>query len=182
MAAGRGGPSRQRSSEQAPPDAATARRRLRRAEEKPEVARQLAAIDVEVAYVTAYDAAYDAAPVAITAHMLATGLRVPARPRAHETVAIYGEAGISTPGVRECQRMRHRRIRADDGDVILGVADFSAPTPPISWPQSRRISGDTRRECRVTRCSPIPGRSGGCVEARSRRSTEPPNSSDGQIS
>lgn len=40
--------------EQVPPDGATARRRLLRAEEKLEVARQLAAIDVEVAYVTAY--------------------------------------------------------------------------------------------------------------------------------
>ncbi len=82
--------------ERVPRDLATARLRLHRAEEKLAVANTLATIDIEVAYVTAYDAAR----VALTAHMLAAGLRVPARPRAHETVGIYGEAAISTSGVR----------------------------------------------------------------------------------
>ncbi len=67
--------------ERVPRDLATARLRLHRAEEKLAVANTLATIDIEVAYVTAYDAAR----VALTAHMLAAGLRVPARPRAHET-------------------------------------------------------------------------------------------------
>jgi len=69
--------------ERVPRDLATARLRLHRAEEKLAVANTLATIDIEVAYVTAYDAAR----VALTAHMLAAGLRVrrghaPTRPRA----------------------------------------------------------------------------------------------------
>lgn len=108
--------------ERVPPDLSTARLRLRRAEEKLAVANTLATIDIEVAYVTAYDAAR----VALTAHMLAAGLRVPAWPRAHETVGIYGEAAISTSGVREFQRMRRRRNKAEYDDIVLGLADLSA--------------------------------------------------------
>lgn len=108
--------------ERVPPDLSTARLRLRRAEEKLAVANTLATIDIEVAYVTAYDAAR----VALTAHMLAAGLRVPARSRAHETVGMYGEAAISTSGVREFQRMRRRRNKAEYDDIVLGLADLSA--------------------------------------------------------
>ena len=58
--------------EQVPADRASALARLARGEEKLEAARKIAAIDVEVAYVTAYDATR----VALTAHMLAAGYRV----------------------------------------------------------------------------------------------------------
>lgn len=107
--------------EPVPADLDTALRRLARAEEKLAVARGLASVDVEVSYVTAYDAAR----VAFTAHMLAAGLRVPARPRAHETVGSYAEATIAVPSAREFQRMRRRRNKAEYDDVVLGAADLA---------------------------------------------------------
>lgn len=58
--------------EHVPADRANALVRLTRAEEKLGVAHKIAAIDVEVAYVTAYDAAR----IAVTARMLAAGYRV----------------------------------------------------------------------------------------------------------
>jgi hypothetical protein len=64
-------------------------------------AQKIAAIDIEVAYVTAYDAAR----IAITSHMLSLGYRVRAAPRAHEAVGAYAEAMINTPSASEFQRM-----------------------------------------------------------------------------
>lgn len=52
-----------------PADVAAGRARLARAERKLTAARKIAAIDVEVAYVTAYDATR----IAVTAHMLSIG-------------------------------------------------------------------------------------------------------------
>ena len=59
--------------EQIPADRPSAEVRLARAEEKLDAARRIAAIDTEIAYVTAYDAMR----IAVTAHMLAAGYRVP---------------------------------------------------------------------------------------------------------
>src|SRR3954447_23232281 len=83
-----------------PVDRPTALVRLSRAEEKLEVARTIAAIDVEVAFVTGYDATR----IAVTAHMLAAGYRVRAIAGSHEAVGIYAEAVIATPSALEFQR------------------------------------------------------------------------------
>jgi hypothetical protein len=58
--------------ERVPADHPNSLVRLARAEEKLDAARKIAAIDVEVAYVTGYDATR----IAVTAHMLAAGYRV----------------------------------------------------------------------------------------------------------
>ena len=78
--------------EQIPADQLSAELRLARAEEKLDAARKIAAIDVEVAYVTAYDAMR----IAVTAHMLALGYRVRAISAAHEAVGIYAETMITS--------------------------------------------------------------------------------------
>lgn len=108
--------------EQVPADRASALVRLTRAEEKLDTARKIAAIDVEVAYVTGYDAAR----IAVTAHMLAAGYRVRAVAGAHEAVGIYAEAVIASPSTREFQRMRRRRNKAEYDDIAIGRADLTA--------------------------------------------------------
>jgi hypothetical protein len=108
--------------EQVPADRASALVRLTRAEEKLDAARKIAAIDVEVAYVTGYDATR----IAVTAHMLAGGYRVRAVAGSHEAVGIYAEAVIASPSTREFQRMRRRRNKAEYDDVVIGRADLTA--------------------------------------------------------
>lgn len=108
--------------EQVPADRASALARLTRAEEKLEAARKIAAIDVEVAYVTGYDATR----IAVTAHMLAAGYRVRAIAGSHEAVGIYTEAVIASPSAREFQRMRRRRNKAEYDDIAIGRADLTA--------------------------------------------------------
>lgn len=108
--------------EQVPADRASALARLTRAEEKLEAARKIAAIDVEVAYVTGYDATR----IAVTAHMLAAGYRVRAIAGSHEAVGIYTEAVIASPSARELQRMRRRRNTAENDDIAIGRADLTA--------------------------------------------------------
>jgi hypothetical protein len=108
--------------EHVPADQGSARLRLARAREKLDAARQIAKIDVEIAYVTGYDAAR----IAVTAHMLANGYRVRAIAGAHEAVGIYGEALIATPSIREFQRMRRRRNKAEYDDIVIGRADLEA--------------------------------------------------------
>lgn len=108
--------------EQVPADRASALIRLTRAEEKLETARKIAAIDVEVAYVTGYDATR----IAVTAHMLAAGYRVRAVAGSHEAVGIYAEAVIASPSAREFQRMRRRRNKAEYDDIVIGRADLTA--------------------------------------------------------
>jgi hypothetical protein len=108
--------------EQVPADRPSALARLTRAEEKLKAARQIAAIDIEVAYVTGYDATR----IAVTAHMLAAGYRVRAIPGSHEAVGIYAEAMIVSPSAREFQRMRRRRNKAEYDDIAIGRADLVA--------------------------------------------------------
>jgi len=108
--------------EQVPTDRPSALLRLRRAEEKLGVARQIATIDVEVAYVTAYDATR----IAVTAHMLANGYRAQAIARAHEAVGDYAEAMITSPSSREFQRMRRRRNKAEYDDIVISRVDLAA--------------------------------------------------------
>src|SRR3954454_8795449 len=108
--------------EQVPADRPTAVLRLARAEEKLEAARQIAAIDVEVAYVTAYDAVR----IAVTGHMLANGYRARAIGRAHEAVGEYAEVVIASPSATEFHRMRRRRNKAEYDDIVIGRADLTA--------------------------------------------------------
>lgn len=108
--------------EYVPADRASALVRLARAQEKLEAARKIAAIDVEVAYVTAYDATR----IAVTAHMLAAGYRVRAVTGAHEAVGVYAEAVIRSPSTREFQRMRRRRNKSEYDDIAIGRADLTA--------------------------------------------------------
>jgi hypothetical protein len=108
--------------EQVPADRPAAKLRLARAEEKLKSARKIAAIDVEIAYVTAYDAMR----VAVTAHMLSLGYRVRAIAAAHEAVGSYAEAMINSPSTSEYQRMRRRRNKAEYDDITIGSADLTA--------------------------------------------------------
>lgn len=107
--------------EQVPADRPSALVRLTRAEEKLDAARKIAAIDVEVAYVTGYDATR----IAVTAHMLAAGYRVRAVAGTHEAVGIYAEAVITSPSTREFQRMRRRRNKAEYDDIAIGRAELT---------------------------------------------------------
>jgi hypothetical protein len=107
--------------EQIPADRPSAELRLARAEEKLEAARKIAAIDTEIAYVTAYDAMR----IAVTAHMLSVGYRVPGIAGAHEAVGIYAEATISSPGTTEYQRIRRRRNKFEYDDITIGKADLT---------------------------------------------------------
>jgi len=108
--------------ERVPADRPSAQLRLARAEEKLEAARKIAAIDTEVAYVTAYDAMR----IAVTAHMLSLGYRVRAIAGAHEAVGIYAEAMINSPNTLEYQRIRRRRNKSEYDDITIGQADLTA--------------------------------------------------------
>jgi uncharacterized protein (UPF0332 family) len=107
--------------EQVPADRPSAELRLGRAEDKLKAAHKIAAIDVEIAYVTAYNAMR----IAVTAHMLALGYRVRAIAAAHEAVDIYAESMIISPSASEYQRMRRRRNKAEYDDITIGIADLT---------------------------------------------------------
>lgn len=86
--------------------------------------------------------------------MLAAGLRVPARPRAHETVGIYGEATIETSGAQEFQRMRRRRNKAEYDDIVLGSADLAiVPLRCVSLCSTRNASSPKIFVVRLARSS-----------------------------
>jgi hypothetical protein len=108
--------------EQVPADRSSADLRLARAEDKLDAARKIAAIDAEIAYVTAYDAMR----IAVTAHMLSLGYRVRAIAAAHEAVGIYAEAMITSPSTSEYQRIRRRRNKSEYDDITIGIADLTA--------------------------------------------------------
>lgn len=108
-----------------PADPATAAARLAKAEQHLSTASRLAGDDNEVAY----GSLYDAARKAVTAHMLAHGLRAPAgKPGAHEVVGLYAVERVVDPSgsVREFQRMRRRRNKAEYDDIVLGRLDVEA--------------------------------------------------------
>jgi hypothetical protein len=95
-----------------PADRATALVRLDRADQHLATCAALIGHDNEVAY----GSLYDAARKAITAHMLANGLRLPGRAGAHEAVGIYAaeRIGDSSGSVGEFQRLRRNRSEYDD--------------------------------------------------------------------
>lgn len=104
-----------------PADRATALVRLARAEQHLETAAALVGHDNEVAY----GSLYDAARKAVTALLLANGLRVPAKPGAHEAVGIYAMNVLTDPSgsVGQFQRLRRQRNRSEYDDIIVGKQD-----------------------------------------------------------
>jgi hypothetical protein len=107
--------------EQVPVDRPSAQLRLARAQERLDAARKIAAIDVEVAYVTAYDVMR----LAVAAHMLSLGYRIRGVAGAHEAVGIHAEAMIASPSTSEYQRIRRRHNKSEYDDVTIGRADFT---------------------------------------------------------
>lgn len=109
-----------------PADADAARARLQVADQHLATARLLLAdgTDLEIAYV----ALYDAARKAITAAMLATGLRAANRSGAHEAVAIWcaETLGPACPAAGRFDALRRRRNRSEYDDLLLGSADVAA--------------------------------------------------------
>lgn len=107
--------------ETVPVDRSTAVARLRRAEQHLVTAAALLGQDNDVAY----GSLYDAARKAVTAHMLANGLRAPARAGAHETVGLYAIERVpdSTGAVGEFQRIRRRRNKSEYDDIGIGNQD-----------------------------------------------------------
>jgi hypothetical protein len=106
-----------------PADPETARARLRVAAQHLATARGLLAdgSDLEIAYV----ALYDAARKAVTAAMLAVGLRAANRSGAHEAVAAWcvEVLGPRSPASRRFDALRRRRNRSEYDDLALSHAD-----------------------------------------------------------
>jgi hypothetical protein len=110
--------------EAVPADQRSAAARLTKSAQHLTTALALVSVDNDVAYT----ALYDAARKAVTAHMLACGLRVPSGPGAHEAVGIYALERIpdATGSVRQYQRLRRTRNRSEYTDTVLGVVQVTA--------------------------------------------------------
>jgi HEPN domain len=111
--------------QQVPEDRDAARARLTVAEQHLATASRLLAegMDLEIAYV----ALYDAARKAITAAMLAAGIRAANRAGAHEAVAIWA-AEVLGPGCAAARRfdaLRRRRNRSEYDDMVLSGTDVT---------------------------------------------------------
>ena len=107
--------------EHVPADRTAALTRLQVAETHLVTAAALVTVDNDVAYT----ALYDAARKAIVAHMLANGLRAPARMGAHEAVGIYANESIPDPAgsMTQFQQMRRRRNKSEYDNLLLGRQD-----------------------------------------------------------
>jgi hypothetical protein len=110
--------------ERVPGDQEAARRRLAACEQHLASAEMLADSDPAMAYA----ALYDAARKALTAHLLARGLRVTNRAGAHEAIGVYATTEVEDPtgSVRRFQTMRLRRNRSEYQDVPVGVQEVAA--------------------------------------------------------
>lgn len=110
--------------EQVPADPATAQARLLRADQHLTTAAGLVGIDNDVAYTSLYDAARKA----ITAHMLAHGLRAPGKTGAHQAIGDYALERVPDPSgaVADFQRLRKRRNRSEYDDILIGYLDVAA--------------------------------------------------------
>jgi hypothetical protein len=111
--------------QQVPADADAAAARLTVAEQHLGTARRLLAeqLDLEMAYV----ALYDAARKAVTAAMLASGVRAANRAGAHEAVAIWCAENLSphSPAGRRFDALRRRRNRSEYEDLVLSGTDVA---------------------------------------------------------
>lgn len=108
-----------------PADPGTARTRIAVADQHLATARRLLAedLDLEIAYV----ALYDAARKAVTAAMLAAGLRAANRAGSHEAVAIWcaETLGPRCPAARRFDALRRRRNRSEYDDLLLSGTDVA---------------------------------------------------------
>jgi hypothetical protein len=101
--------------EELPPDPAGARGRLEGAQRHLRSAARVADDDPDAAYALLYDAARKA----VTAHMLAVGLRPRNAPGAHEATALYAAVALSGSGPQELDRMRRFRNRIEYGTTYF---------------------------------------------------------------
>ena len=113
--------------ERVPADSRAALERLRTCEQHLHSADLLSGADPAMAYA----ALYDAARKAVTAHMLAHGLRATNRAGAHEAVGLYAAVEVHDPtgSVLRFQSMRLKRNRSEYQDQPVGrrevLADLS---------------------------------------------------------
>ncbi|MCY7340941.1 MAG: HEPN domain-containing protein [Pseudonocardia sp.] len=111
--------------QQVPADPGTARARLTVAEQHLDTAGRLLAedLDLEIAYV----ALYDAARKAVTAAMLAAGVRATHRGGAHEAVAIWcaQTLGPRSAAAKKFDALRRRRNRSEYDDLVLSGTDVT---------------------------------------------------------
>ncbi len=112
--------------ESVPADAETAASRIAVARQHLDTAGRLLeeGLDLEIAYT----ALYDAARKAVTAAMLAAGLRAANRTGAHEAVAVWCAEilGPRTAAARRFDALRRRRNRSEYDDLVLGRTDVEA--------------------------------------------------------
>jgi hypothetical protein len=101
--------------EELPADPAGARGRLEAAQRHLRSAARVAEDDPDAAYALLYDAARKA----VTAHMLAVGLRARNAPGAHEATALYAATALSGRGPRELDRIRRFRNRIEYGTTYF---------------------------------------------------------------
>jgi len=99
-----------------PADPHGAHARLVAARRHLESANRLATDDPDAAYAVLYDAARKA----VSAHMLAAGLRARNAPGAHEATALYAVAVLRGEAPAELDRMRRFRNRIEYGTTHLG--------------------------------------------------------------
>ncbi|MGE0027829.1 MAG: hypothetical protein AB7O78_03700 [Thermoleophilia bacterium] len=99
--------------ERVPTDRAGAGRRLDAAERHLRSAEAILDEDPDGAYAMLWDAARKA----VTAHMLAAGLRVRNAPGAHAAVAEYAAAELTVEAAAELDRMRRFRNRIEYGST-----------------------------------------------------------------
>lgn len=110
--------------ERVPADLGPARDRVAACEQHLRSAEVLAATDPAMAYA----ALYDAARKAITALMLARGLRATNRAGAHEAVGLYATTELEDPtgSVGRFQAMRLKRNRSEYHDQPVGSQEVDA--------------------------------------------------------
>lgn len=107
--------------ERVPADPAGARGRLAVAQRHLQSAAQVGEDDPDAAY----SLLYDAARKAVTALMLAAGLRARNAPGAHEATALYAAAALPGRAPRELDRMRRFRNRIEYGTTHLSPAQVA---------------------------------------------------------
>jgi hypothetical protein len=109
--------------ENVPVDRETARSVLFEAARHTESAAAIAPTDSN----GAYQLLYDAARKAVSAHMLAHGLRARNRQGAHQAVVLYAEEALAAcEHVQHLDRMRRSRNRSEYDVKVFGVAEVAA--------------------------------------------------------
>jgi hypothetical protein len=128
-----------------PADTDTARARMQVAAQHLATAGRLLSesLDLEIAYV----ALYDAARKAVTAVMLAHGVRAANRAGAHEDVSIWAAEvlGPSCPAARRFDALRRRRNRSEYDDLVLSPTDVTIDLADATDVVAAAHAADRRR-------------------------------------